>query len=53
VFVKAMDGRAWPIECAEHRAEAVISKALPATVPAPRFIGSFDDGCWVVLAAMG
>jgi aminoglycoside phosphotransferase (APT) family kinase protein len=50
VFVKAMDADAWPAEAIAHRAEAVIAAALPATVPAPRFLGAFDDGHWVVLA---
>jgi hypothetical protein len=50
VFVKAMDGHAWPLECAAHRAEVVIAKALPVSGSTPRFIGSFDDGRWVVLA---
>jgi hypothetical protein len=49
-FVKAMDGDAWPLECAAHRAEAVVARSLPASVPAPAFMGSFDDGRWVVLA---
>lgn len=32
-----------------HRAEARIAARLPATVPAPRFRFSHDDGDWVVL----
>jgi aminoglycoside phosphotransferase (APT) family kinase protein len=50
IFVKAMDAGAWPAEAITHRTEAVIAAALPATVPAPRFLGGFDDGQWVVLA---
>jgi aminoglycoside phosphotransferase (APT) family kinase protein len=50
VFVKAMDAGAWPAEADTHRTEAVIAAALPAAVPAPRFLGAFDDGHWVVLA---
>ena len=50
VFVKAMDGNVWPSECEAHRTEAVVASALPASVPAPAFIGCFDDGSWVVLA---
>jgi len=50
VFVKAMDGDAWPLECAAYRTEALVVRSLPASVPAPAFIGSFDDGRWVVLA---
>jgi aminoglycoside phosphotransferase (APT) family kinase protein len=50
VFVKAMDADAWPAEAITHRTEAVIAAALPAAVPAPQFLGAFDDGQWVVLA---
>jgi aminoglycoside phosphotransferase (APT) family kinase protein len=50
VFVKAMDADAWPEEATTHRTEAAITAALPATVPAPQFLGSFDNGHWVVLA---
>jgi aminoglycoside phosphotransferase (APT) family kinase protein len=50
VFVKAMDADAWPQEAMTHRTEAVITAALPATVPAPQFLGTFDNGHWVVLA---
>ena len=32
-----------------HRQEAAISARLPATCPAPRLLGSFDDGDWIVL----
>jgi len=31
------------------RAEARITAALPANAPAPRLLGSYDDGEWVVL----
>ena len=34
---------------AYHRVEARVSAALPATVPAPRLLGTLDDD-WVVLA---
>jgi hypothetical protein len=50
VFVKAMDGDAWPLECAAYRTEALVVRSLPASLPSPAFIGSFDDGRWVVLA---
>jgi hypothetical protein len=50
VFVKAMDGNVWPLESRAHRAEAMVARSLPASVPAPAYIGSFDDGRWVVLA---
>jgi hypothetical protein len=49
-FVKAMDADTWPDEAVTHRTEATIAAALPATVPAPRLLGTFDDGHWVVLA---
>ena len=39
VFVKAMDGDAWPLECGAHRTEAMVARSLPASVPAPAFIG--------------
>jgi aminoglycoside phosphotransferase (APT) family kinase protein len=50
VFAKAMDADAWPFQASFHRSETVVAAALPAAVPAPRFIGSSDDGHWVVLA---
>jgi Ser/Thr protein kinase RdoA (MazF antagonist) len=50
VFVKAMDADAWPLEAAFHRREARTAAALPGAVPAPRFLGWFDDGRWVILA---
>jgi hypothetical protein len=50
VFVKAMDADAWPEEAMTHRAEALIAAELPATVPTPQFLGTFDDGHWVALA---
>jgi Phosphotransferase enzyme family len=49
-FVKAMDSDGWPAQALFHRAEARVAAALPASVPAPRFLGSFDDGRWVALA---
>lgn len=32
-----------------HRKEAAVVAALPATVPAPSLIGTYDDGEWVAL----
>ncbi len=32
-----------------HRREARIAAALPASVPTPRFLDSYDDGDWVAL----
>jgi hypothetical protein len=49
-FVKAMDADAWPLQAPFHRQEALVAAALPRTVPAPRFLGSADDGHWVILA---
>lgn len=49
-FVKAMDCNAWPSQALFHRAEARVAAALPTSVPAPTFLGSFDDGHWVGLA---
>jgi aminoglycoside phosphotransferase (APT) family kinase protein len=49
-FVKAMDCDAWPSQALFHRDEARVAAALPGSVPAPRFLGSFDDGHWVALA---
>lgn len=50
VFAKAMDADAWPLQAAMHRDEARVAAALPRKVPAPRFLGSADDGHWVILA---
>jgi hypothetical protein len=50
VFVKAMDGVAWPHGAQTHRVEARVAAALPRTAPAPAFLGSFDAGGWVALA---
>ncbi|MEN3309517.1 MAG: hypothetical protein V7603_5719 [Micromonosporaceae bacterium] len=50
VFVKAMDADAWPEEAMTHRTEAVTTAALPATAPAPQFLGTFDNDHWVALA---
>lgn len=49
-FVKAMDCDAWPSQALFHRAEARVAAALPASIPAPTLLGSFDDGHWVALA---
>jgi aminoglycoside phosphotransferase (APT) family kinase protein len=48
-FVKAVspDQNARSAEMA--RREAVVSAALPEDAPAPRLIGTYDDGHWVVL----
>jgi Phosphotransferase enzyme family len=49
-FVKAMDIDAWPTQAPLHQAEARVAAALPSSIPAPRFLGSSDDGHWVALA---
>jgi hypothetical protein len=49
-FAKAMDADAWQLQATMYRDEARVAALLPATVPAPRFLGSADDGHWVILA---
>ncbi len=44
-----MDADAWPDQARFHRAEAKVSAALPQTVAAPRLLGYFDNGHWVIL----
>lgn len=48
-FVKAVNGEANPHSPGLHRREARIAAALPAVVPAPRLLGTYDDGTWVAL----
>ncbi|GAA3135239.1 hypothetical protein GCM10010521_21490 [Streptomyces rameus] len=48
-FVKAVSAEANPHSPGLHRKEARNAAALPATVPAPRLLGSYDDGTWVAL----
>ena len=48
-FVKAVSAEANPVSPGIHRAEAAIAGALPAAVPAPRLLGTYDDGTWVAL----
>ena len=48
-FVKAVSGAANPHSPTLHRREIGVAAALPADVPAPRLLGSHDDGDWVVL----
>jgi aminoglycoside phosphotransferase (APT) family kinase protein len=50
VFVKAVGSAPNPDSPAMHRREAMIAAALPASVPTPRFLWSYDDGDWVTLA---
>ncbi|EFH28486.1 MULTISPECIES: phosphotransferase [Streptomyces] len=49
VFVKAVSGDTNPDSPALHRTEARNAAALPAAVPAPRLLGTHDDGTWVAL----
>ena len=48
VFAKVVD-ETRPAEMEFHRNEARIAALLPEAVPAPRLLGSFDDGQWVGL----
>lgn len=48
-FVKAVSAEVNPHSPELHRAEARNAAALPAGVPAPRLLGTHDDGTWVVL----
>jgi hypothetical protein len=49
VFVKAVSGTINPHSPGMHRREARIAAALPASVPTPRFLDSYDDGDWIAL----
>jgi len=49
-FAKAVDGDAWPSQLMMYRDEARVAAQLPPGIPAPCFLGSMDDGRWVVLA---
>ena len=49
VFVKAISGRPNRDSPAMHRREARIAAALPASVPTPRLLWSYDDGDWVAI----
>ncbi len=48
-FLKAVSAAANPESPDLHRQEARIAAALPAGVPAPAFLGSFDSDGWVAL----
>ncbi|MEU9478440.1 phosphotransferase [Streptomyces sp. NPDC048191] len=48
-FVKAVSAEANPHSPGLHRREARNAAALPAAVPAPRLLGTYDDGTWVAL----
>ena len=49
VFVKAVSGSINPDSPGMHRREARIAAALPASVPAPRFLDVYDEGDWIAL----
>jgi aminoglycoside phosphotransferase (APT) family kinase protein len=48
-FVKAVSAGQNPESPDIHRAEAQIAAALPASTPAPRFLGCIDQDDWVIL----
>jgi aminoglycoside phosphotransferase (APT) family kinase protein len=48
-FVKAVSAAANPDSPGIHRTEARVAGALPAQVPAPRLLGTFEGDGWVVL----
>lgn len=49
VFVKAVSAEQNPHSPQLHRTEAEVLARLPARVPAPRLLWSYDDGRWVAL----
>ena len=48
-FAKAVSAETNPHSPRLHRTEARNAAALPAGVPAPRLLGTYDDGTWVAL----
>jgi aminoglycoside phosphotransferase (APT) family kinase protein len=48
-FVKAVSGAVNPDSPGIHRTEARVAAALPARVPAPRLLGTFERDGWVAL----
>ncbi|MFD2686055.1 phosphotransferase [Streptomyces phyllanthi] len=48
-FVKAVSADVNPVSPGMHREEARNAASLPVDVPAPRLLGSYDDGTWVAL----
>ncbi|PWI19646.1 aminoglycoside phosphotransferase [Streptomyces sp. Act143] len=48
-FVKAVSAQVNAASQVFHRREARHTAALPSAVPAPRLLGSHDDGIWTVL----
>lgn len=49
VFVKAVSPAQNPQSCRVHRREIEVASRLPDRVPAPRLLGTHDDGTWVAL----
>lgn len=49
-FVKAVSADTNADSPRMHRREAANTAALPPGTPAPRLLGTYDDGTWVVLA---
>ena len=49
VFVKAVSSALNDHSPVMHRREGQIAAALPESVPAPRFLGRYDDGHWIAL----
>ena len=48
-FAKAVDGERNPDAPRFHRREVEVLAALPADLPVPGLLGSYDDGDWVAL----
>jgi aminoglycoside phosphotransferase (APT) family kinase protein len=48
-FVKAVSPAQNPQSPDLHRREARVAAGLPASAPAPRLLGRYDDGTWVAL----
>ena len=48
-FVKAVGASINPDSPGMHRREARIAAALPASVPTPRLLDTYDDGDWIAL----
>ncbi len=48
-FIKAVSPDQNPDSPHLHRREVEVAGALPADLPVPKLLGSFDDGHWVVL----
>jgi aminoglycoside phosphotransferase (APT) family kinase protein len=49
-FVKAAGPEIHPQTPEMHRREAAVVRLLPAEVPAPRHLFTYDDGAWIALA---